>query len=497
MAHFKTFFISIKLFILWIIVTFSFAEDWLQFKYNPQNSGNVPERSVTTPLGLLGAVPLTDAVLTAPVVKDGRVYAVDASGMAFCIDVSTMAVVWKFQSAGGKANCNNVSSPAIAGNHLHFGTMYGSYYVLKISDGSVVKEIRTGDPIFSAPAISDDRVYFSTFGSRIYALNFNGDIIWKWDYLFDKLVVPQAFFRWNGEKGARLGKYFMCVNSIAVNGRSIILPTGSHLIWLSDDGSRCSFIKEQMAPNMAIGNVMSMDESGNVYWEFHGEGPSFEWFGVKAFYDKLNQGFEISSTLQGGSQGRVPSYCSVSSRDRKIYRSRAQEGFGLIIHDGLTGETVIGTAASIAPAIILDNTAVYGGLDGNLYVVPLSGTGEKWSFATGFGKPISAPAAVCDGNIFFGGEDGYLYILAPGGNAPLPTKDLELWKIRSGLTGNFTNSEYDWFSAMKNFQNINSAADQVRTPIKMKWIRQYKGTGHDPSVCGGGRIYTHTSEGQT
>ena len=53
------------------------AESWPQFKYDCRHSGNVPDRNVTTPLGLVGAVPLTDAIFTAPVVADNRVYVVE------------------------------------------------------------------------------------------------------------------------------------------------------------------------------------------------------------------------------------------------------------------------------------------------------------------------------------------------------------------------------------------------------------------------------------
>jgi outer membrane protein assembly factor BamB len=101
------------------------AENWLQFKYDCRHSGNVPDRSVTPPLALVGAVPLTDAIFTAPVLADGRIYVVDGAGVAFCIDATTLDIVWRFQSRGGKTNCNNVSSPAIAGRYLHFGTMAG------------------------------------------------------------------------------------------------------------------------------------------------------------------------------------------------------------------------------------------------------------------------------------------------------------------------------------------------------------------------------------
>ena len=54
-------------------------ESWPQYKYDCRHSGNVPERSVTTPLDLIGAVPLTDAIFTAPVVAGGRIYVVDGS----------------------------------------------------------------------------------------------------------------------------------------------------------------------------------------------------------------------------------------------------------------------------------------------------------------------------------------------------------------------------------------------------------------------------------
>ena len=71
------------------------AENWLQLKFDSRHSGNVPDRSVTLPLGLAGAVPLTDAVFTAPVVKNGHVYVVDGAGVAFDIDAATLRVVWK------------------------------------------------------------------------------------------------------------------------------------------------------------------------------------------------------------------------------------------------------------------------------------------------------------------------------------------------------------------------------------------------------------------
>jgi len=78
------------------------AEDWVQSKFDSRRSGNVPDRSVSLPLGLVGAVPLTDAIVTAPVVAQGRVFVVDGSGVVFCLDAATAQVLWKCQTRGGK-----------------------------------------------------------------------------------------------------------------------------------------------------------------------------------------------------------------------------------------------------------------------------------------------------------------------------------------------------------------------------------------------------------
>ncbi len=101
------------------------ADSWLQFKFDSRHSGNVPQRVVPDQLGLIGAVPLTDRIYTSPVVADDLIYVVDGSGVAFCIDAKTLQVVWRFATAGGRENCNNVSSPAIVGRFLHFGTIAG------------------------------------------------------------------------------------------------------------------------------------------------------------------------------------------------------------------------------------------------------------------------------------------------------------------------------------------------------------------------------------
>lgn len=125
------------------------GEDWTQWKFDSRHSGDAAARRVGGPSGLVAAAALDDAVLTSPVVAGGKVYAVSASGRAYCLDAATLAPLWTFQSPGGPANCNNVSSPALLDGRLHFGTMAGRYEVLDAASGRLVREIDCGEPPFT------------------------------------------------------------------------------------------------------------------------------------------------------------------------------------------------------------------------------------------------------------------------------------------------------------------------------------------------------------
>ena len=473
-------------------------ENWVQFKYDCRNSGNLPERSLNTRLSLFGAVPLTDAIFTAPVVAGGNIYVVDGSGVAFCLDAETLRVDWKFPSAGGKANCNNVSSPAIAEGYLHFGTMAGSYYVLDMVSGTVVKEISCGEPIFSSPVVANGRVYFATLGSRVYALEPDGTICWVWDFVKERLGFTTN--RWSGQdwrkhKGARVtrNEQFCCSRDLVAYNKTLIIPAGGSVVWLKDVGDSAEVQAVHEPRNTTLG--LSIGENGTVYrqWTLLDNGGRVD---TLQLGDKKVQRDYVRGTGTS-TRGGLLSFCSVSLRGQDVYRCRPEEGFGFCRHiPGQEQPQYLGGYPSIAPPILLRDTGVYGGLDGKLYVVPLSGSNKVWLFKTAFGKAISAPAAVCDGRVYFGCEDGYLYVLGPGGTAPLPSKDLQIWKVRSRLTSELADAKYDRFTSFGNWANTNVDTQGIAPPFKVSWIRRYEGTTKHFSTFGGSRMYTHTAEGQ-
>lgn len=237
------------------------AEDWPQWKFDSGHSGNVPQRRVATPLGLLGAVPLSDAVLTAPAVAGGRVVAVDASGTAFSFDAATLRPLWKHVPEGGPANCNNVSSPAIAGGYVHYGTTAGYYYVLDAATGRLVRKIDCGEPIFSAPVVHAGRVYFATLGSRVYALTPAGKTCWTWNFV--RRVLDFRGDRWSGGDWLRHKQgrvtwrdQFCCPIDIAAYGRYVNEKTNDRHVWCRDarDGS----LVWQSEPVLSSVNVVSL-----------------------------------------------------------------------------------------------------------------------------------------------------------------------------------------------------------------------------------------------
>ena len=73
---------------------------------------------------------------------------------------------------------------------------------------------------------------------------------------------------------------------------------------------------------------------------------------------------------------------------------------------------------------------------------------------------------------------------------------MELWKIRSPLTGPLSDAKYDWYTNYGDFSGTNANDQGLEPPLRMRWARRLEGTVKHLPVCGGGRLYMHTAEGQ-
>ncbi len=482
------------------------GESWLQYKFDAGHSGNAAGRTIDPDLGLVGVVPLTDGVYTSPVVADSRIYIVDGSGVAFCINAENLEVIWKVATRGGPENCNNVSSPAIVGEYLHFGTMSGWYYVLDRETGDVVKTIDCRDPIFSAPVVGNDRVYFVTLGSQVHAVQPNGDVVWKWDFV--KEVIGFDGNRWSGEEWHKHKEgrvtwrdHFVCSRNLAMVDKTLVVPAGGRVVYLDDDGEQAKLRVVANIPNFhgseypaAFG--LSIGGDGTVYVQWHRRDNAGR---TEALTLKGN---EVEAKVVPGTETYIDtpglmSFSSVSVRGDDVYRVRPEYGFGLCRHSKKFEKPLyLGGYPSICSPVLLKEHVVYGGLNGELYVVPMTAEGESFSFGTPFEAPITSPVAVCDGRIYFGCEDGYLYVLGPHADAEPPFPNLGVHKIRSPLSGAFTDDKFNWYTNYGNIGCTNANAQGLEPPLRMRWVRRVEGSVKHIPVCGGGRMYTHTAEGQ-
>jgi outer membrane protein assembly factor BamB len=487
----------------------SSARDWPQLQGDAGRSGNAVEVILQPPLGLVAAIPLTDGVYAAPVVAAGTVLVIDGSGVVTAIDAATHRVAWTFATRGGPGNCNNVAAPAVVGKFVHIGTTAGYYYVLDRESGAVVREIDCREPIFSAPAVGAKRVYFATLGAHVYAVEPDGTEAWRWDFV--KEVIRFDRNRWSGadwlaERKDRVTwrDHFVCSRDLCLVGQTIVVPAGGRTVFLEDAGPvpRVRLVGEIPAHNGSEFPAtfgQSADAAGNVYVQWHrrdntgrveilrliSEGPK----------DTLQTGF-VAGTQTAIHLPGLLSVAAVSVRGPDVYRVRPEFGFGLCRHKaGQEVPEVLCAAAAICPPVVTRDHVVYGGLDGQVHLVPLAG-GAATSLATAFGAPLTAPLAVADGRIYVGGEDGYLYVFGPGGQSPLPTRDLGVWQIRSPLTGPQAAAQFDWYTNYGDFAGTNANRQGLKPPLRMRWARRVEGTLKHQPVCGGGRLYTHTAEGQ-
>lgn len=481
------------------------AQGWPQFQGGPRRSGNAPSVALPDDLGLVATLAMTDGIYASAVVHDGKVFAIDGAGVVVAADAVTLNELWRYATKGGVGNCNNVATPAVSGKYLHVGTMAGYYYVFDTETGRVVNEIDCGEPILSSPAVGSDRVYFATLGAQVYAVLPDGKMVWKWDFV--KEVVGFEGDRWKGEewlafRGDRVTwrDHFVCSRDICLIDQIVVMPAGGRTVFLEDQGDSPKLRTVGEIPSFAGTEFpatfgQSVDAEGNVYVQWHRRDNAGRVEKLRLVGDKLEASF-VEGTVTSIERHGLLSFAPVSIRGADVFRVRPEFGMGLCRHRADDPRPqVLHDVGAIAPPVVTQNHVVYGGMDGQLHVVPI-GKGDVRSFATSSANPISTGVAVSDERIYVTGEDGYLYLFGSGGNSSPPAESLQAATIRSPLKGPLADSEFNWYTNYGDFSGTNANSQGLEPPLRMRWARRLQGTVKHLPVCGGGRLYMHTAEGQ-
>jgi outer membrane protein assembly factor BamB len=132
------------------------------------------------------------ALVSTPIVADGRIYVYDAASVVHAVDQSTGRPVWRQAMSGSAAGARrgglfrgleraNATAGGIAfdGGKIFAGTGFGNLVALDAATGTEAWRIDTGAPIHSAPLAASGKVYVTNNDSELFAVNqANGTVDW-------------------------------------------------------------------------------------------------------------------------------------------------------------------------------------------------------------------------------------------------------------------------------------------------------------------------------
>ncbi|OYX50564.1 MAG: hypothetical protein B7Y90_03095 [Alphaproteobacteria bacterium 32-64-14] len=122
-------------------------------------------------------------IVAAPVVKDGRIYVIDAAQKVTAFDVTNGRRVWEVRLKAGNPHWDEFSvggGLAIAGDKLIVASGFGYVAALKLSDGAEIWRRATESPMSSSPAILGSRAYLTSTNNDFYAIDTDtGEVLWN------------------------------------------------------------------------------------------------------------------------------------------------------------------------------------------------------------------------------------------------------------------------------------------------------------------------------
>jgi outer membrane protein assembly factor BamB len=129
-------------------------------------------------------------VSSSPAVADGRVYVGSFDGTFYALDAARGTLAWKFATEGERRFSARhlhgaepaaevmpdpfdvfLSSPALAGGLVYFGSGDGNVYALEAASGELRWKFHTGNVVHASPAIAAGTLYVGSWDSYFYALD--------------------------------------------------------------------------------------------------------------------------------------------------------------------------------------------------------------------------------------------------------------------------------------------------------------------------------------
>jgi outer membrane protein assembly factor BamB len=359
-------------------------------------------------------------------------------------------VLWKF-AAGGRV----LTSPAVIGGKVYFGSDDGALYAVDTTTGDEVWRFETGGPVRSSPAVTGGLVFFGSYDGGFYALDsVSGELVWRFETTGERRwraanldgMIPQ------GEVHTDPWDFFL--SSPAVARGVVYFGTGEGMLFALDartGAERWAFETADTihsSPAVAGGTVYVGNMESRLYavdaatgeerWHFQA--------GTDSTYHNQH-GLQSSPVI---AHGRV----YIGGRDGGLHVVDAETGAALWKFD-TNKSWVLGSAA-------VDGNRVYlGTSDTNMLRAVDATTGEPL-FGTLLGTYIYSSPAIVGETIYVGTCGGVLFAL------DAKSGDVE-WRFRTEASARdehgILNSDGTWnmtrlFVGPYTVENANGAVEK-------------------------------------
>jgi outer membrane protein assembly factor BamB len=355
------------LFLLFLVASFlSAADDWPQFRGNPQLTG-VATVSVPAKLKLLWTYDAGESIESSAAISGATVYVGSQSKDLLAIDLATGKLRWKYRATDSIGE----SSPAVYQGIVYVGDLAGVLHAVNAADGKALWTFKTEAEIRSSPVISGDRLLIGSYDANLYCLSRrDGKLLWKF--------TTGSYV--HGTPALSGGIAYVSGCDEVFHG--IRLTDGKEVVRFPAGGPSAAS-PAMLDPWAWFGNfnnevVGASVQQKRILWRYQPKAAQFPFYSsVAVTNDRI----------------------VVGGRDKLIHCLNAKTG------------KVIWTFATKArvdssPAIA-NNRAYIGSNDGHFYVIDLT-TGKKlWDFESG--APLSASPAIAEGRVVIGSQDGRVY----------------------------------------------------------------------------------------
>ena len=351
------------------------------------------------------------------------------SGVASGELAEDLELAWSFLAGGAI-----VSSPVVADGRVFFGCDDGKLHALNFETGEELWTLTTEDIIEAPPMVNGGTVYVGSSDFFMYAVDAqSGQLKWKFEAA-DKITggatwvaSPTSTDKDKVDAGRRLfGSYdtrLYCLD--AANGKELWhYETGNYINGTPavDEGvvvfGGCDAVLHVVS--VATGKALAQIELGS---DSHVAG-SVALAGGRAYLGHYGNAFvcvdlKEQTTVWSHRHKSQPFFSSPAvgeewvvfgGRDKRLHcvqRSDGKEAWSFPTRRKVDGSPVI-----------VGDKVVFGSGDGWVFVLSLKDGSKLWSYE--IGRPIMSSPAVVDGRVLLGANDSRLYCFGP---APVSPED--------------------------------------------------------------------------